>query len=425
MRNYYEATGGRDTDLPTLSGSLRCDVCVVGGGLAGLSTALQLATRGRKVIVLEAEQVGWGASGRNGGQVLAGFSAHQGKLERLVGREDARRLWDLSVEGLNLVKQQIARYNIDCHWVDGQMLVALKERHDFELAQMCEELQNVYGYGGLQLLSAEQLGEIVATPRYRSALLDRQAGHLHPLRYTLGIARAARQAGTLIFEHTRMSDYRTITGAQGTRVEVRTATGHVDCEHLVLAGNAWLGAAQPDLRRKIMGVGTYIVATESLGPQRAAQLIANNAAITDMSWVMDYYRLSHDHRLLFGGRVSYAGLDAEASADATRKRMLRVFPQLSRTRIDYSWGGYVDITMNRAPHFGRLEPTVWFLQGFSGHGLALTGIAGQLAAEAIAGQSERFDLFARIPHRDFPGGLALRRPALVLGMLWYRLKDLL
>ncbi|MFT3907593.1 MAG: FAD-binding oxidoreductase [Steroidobacteraceae bacterium] len=426
MRNYYEASAGRGAPAPALQGSLRCDVCVVGAGLAGLSTALHLAERGQQVVVLEAERVGWGASGRNGGQVLAGFSAHQGRIEKLVGKADAHRLWNLSVEGLNLLKQRIAQHRIDCQWVDGQMLVSLKPRHVAELHAWQQELEEQYGYQSLRSIAHDELRQLVASDRYLNALYDGQAGHLHPLRYTLGMAAAAQAAGVQIFEGTRVTGRRSTRSESGAqRVQVLTEHGHVDCEHLVLAGNAWLGPLEPQLQRKIMGVGTYIVATEPLGAARARALIANNAAITDLSWVMDYYRLSADHRLLFGGRVSYAGLSAGDTANATRARMLQVFPQLADTRIEYSWGGYVDITLNRAPHFGRLTPRVWYLQGFSGHGLALTGLAGKVAAEAIAGQSERFDLFARIPHHDFPGGLALRRPALVLAMLWYRLRDLL
>jgi gamma-glutamylputrescine oxidase len=237
------------------------------------------------------------------------------------------------------------------------------------------------------------------------------------------VAAAAQAAGVAIHEGTRALAWRADAGGG---ITVSAANGaEVRCQHLVLAGNAYLGPLAPQLARKIMGVGTYIVATEPLGAARAQALIANNAAVTDMNWVLDYFRLSADHRLLFGGRVSYSGLDPFNTARATRARMLHVFPQLADVAIEYSWGGYVDITMNRAPHFGRLVNNVWFLQGFSGHGMALTGIAGKLLAEAVAGSSAGFDVFARIAHHDFPGGVALRRPALVLAMLWYRLRDLL
>jgi gamma-glutamylputrescine oxidase len=203
-----------------------------------------------------------------------------------------------------------------------------------------------------------------------------------------------------------------------------TEQGLLRCRHIVFAGNAWLGNTVPRLARRIMPVGTYIVATEPLGTSGDA-LIPHDIAVTDINWVLDYFRLSRDRRLLFGGRVSYSGLDPFNTAEATRRRMLRVFPQLADTRITHAWGGYVDITLNRAPDFGRLEPDVYYLQGFSGHGMALTGLAGQLVAEAVAGTAERFDVFTRIPHRVFPGGVLLRRPALVLAMLYYRLRDLL
>jgi gamma-glutamylputrescine oxidase len=244
---------------------------------------------------------------------------------------------------------------------------------------------------------------------------------LHPLNYTLGLAAAAERAGTRVFEGTRALDFSNTTSG----ATVRATGGEVRARFVVLSGNVYLGDTAPALQSKIMAVATYIVATERLGAERAAALIRNNSAVSDMNWVLDYFRLSADHRLLFGGRVNYSGLSSFDAPAATRKRMLGVFPQLADVRIDFAWGGDVDITLNRAPHFGRLAPNVYFLQGFSGHGIALTGIAGKMVAEAIAGTAERFDVFARIPHADFPGGAALRRPALVLAMLYYRIKDLL
>jgi gamma-glutamylputrescine oxidase len=264
-----------------------------------------------------------------------------------------------------------------------------------------------------------ELRECIASSRYIAATYDPNAGHLQPLQYTRGLARAATSRGVNIFEHTRALAHRRHDG----RIVVRTAAGEVVARHLALCGNAALGHYSRELARKIMGVATYIIATEPLGEACARELIRNNAAVTDTNFVLDYFRRSADHRLLFGGRVSYSGLDPLGTTRATRARMLQVFPQLADARIEHAWGGYVDITMNRAPHFGRLEPDVYFVQGFSGHGIALTGIAGKLLAEAIGGTSERFDVFSRIPHHDFPGGDTLRRPLLVLAMLWYRLRD--
>jgi len=422
--SYYSATATLPVPAPPLAATITADVCIVGAGMAGCSAALQLAEKGFRVVLLEAQRAGWGASGRNGGQVLPGVSKGQAALERLIGPDDARAIWDITVEGLRLLRQRIARHAIECDWVDGHMQVANKSRQIAELATEQAALEKL-GYSGTRLVAQSELNDLLATRRYLGALYDPGSGHLHPLRYTLGLARAAQSAGAVLYEGTRATGY----SAAGSTVHVRTAGssvgGEVRCQHLLLAGNAYLGSLSPALARKIMPVGTYIIATEPLGEARARALIGNNAAVSDLNWIIDYFRRSADHRLLFGGRVSYSGIERIEVVAATRARMLRVYPQLAQTRVEYHWGGYVDITMNRAPDFGRLEPNVWYLQGFSGHGIALTGIAGVLAAEAIAGSAGRFDLFARIAHRDFPGGALLRRPALVLAMLWFRLRDLL
>jgi gamma-glutamylputrescine oxidase len=420
IRSYYAATAQPAPRRPALIGAVDCDVCVVGGGIAGCSAALHLAERGYNVVLLEEHRVGWGASGRNGAQALPGVAAGQTKLERLIGRADARVVWDTTVEGLALMRKLIARYSIDCDWVDGHLHVAVKPRHDDELRDELEILRDEYGYESVRYVSREEVASVIASKRYLSALYDSNCGHMHPLNYTLGLARAAESHGARLFETTRALEV-----THGATARVRTAAGEVRAKHVVLCGNVYLGEMAPELASKIMAVGTYIVATEPLGVERASALIANNAAVADANWVLDYYRRSADHRLLFGGRVNYSGLSNFDAPSATRRRMVNVFPQLADVKIEFSWGGDVDITLNRTPHFGRLAPNVYFLQGFSGHGVVLTGIAGKLIAEAIAGTAERFDVFARIPHRNFPGGQALRRPALVLAMLYYRIKDLL
>lgn len=405
---------------PPLEGTARCDVAVVGGGLAGISAALELASRGYAVVVLEGAQIGSGASGRTGAQAIFGVAASQQKLVSLVGVADARRIWDISLEGLALIRERIARYNIHCDWRDGQLHVAIKPRQVDELTQWHEELVRDYDYRSVRLLDRAAVREQVRSERYLAGLLDTNGGHLQPLRYLRGLASAAEAAGARIHEYSRVLDY-----VPGNPVRVRTARGELSASHLLFAGNASLGATVPPLARRIMPVATYIVATEPLGEERARDLIPHDVAVSDINWVLDYFRRSADHRLLFGGRVSYSGRDPFDTAAATRRRMLKVFPQLAGVRLTHAWGGMVDITLNRAPDFNRLAPNIWYLQGFSGHGVALTGVAGRLAAEAIAGSSERFDVFARIPHHAFPGGPALRRPALVLAMLWYRLRDLL
>ena len=404
-----------------LQGDASCDVGVVGAGLAGVSAALHLAERGYRVRVLETHRIGWGASGRSGAQALPGVAAGQDRLSALVGAADARRIWDLSVEALALLRSLIARHRIACDLSDGQIHVALKPRQQRELEDWTRQLRDDYGYPSVRFLDRDAVRARVASERYVAGMLDTNAAHLQPLKYLRGLAAAASRAGAVIHERSRVLRLERRDGA----LQLVTPAGTLRCKQVVLAGNAWLGQTEPRLARRIMPVSTYIVATEPLGEARAISLLPGNHAVTDLNWVLDYFRRSSDHRLLFGGRVSYSGLDRFDSAEATRRRMLRVFPQLSGVRITHSWGGYVDITMNRAPDFGRLGPDVYYLQGFSGHGMALSGLAGALVAEAIAGTNERFDVFARIPHHEFPGGTLLRRPLLTLAMLWYRIRDLL
>jgi gamma-glutamylputrescine oxidase len=421
IRSYYAASAHASPPRESLRGDVAADVCVVGGGIAGCSTALNLAERGYRVVLLEGKRVGWGASGRSGGQAIFGFAAGQDTLIAQVGREMARRMFDVSVEALDVLKSRVARHGIDCDLNWGQMHVAIKPRHVTELQAWREELERDYGYASPRWLDRRELREILATERYLGGLLDPRSGHLHPLNYTLGLARAAEAAGVRIFEGSQVTRL-----DHGDTVTVSTDAGTVRARYVALCCNAYVDEAiSARLRARIMPVGTYIVATEPLGEARMKALIRDNVAVTDINWVLDYFRRSADHRLLFGGRVSYSGLDPLNTERATRARMLKVFPQLADVEVAYSWGGYVDITMSRAPDFGRLAPNAYYLQGFSGHGIALTGMAGQLVAEAIAGQAERFDMFTRLEHRDFPGGRALRTPALVLAMLWFRMKDLL
>lgn len=417
---YYTATANPTPARPRLAGTIDADVCVIGGGIAGCSTALHLAERGYRVVLLEAQRIGWGASGRSGGQALAGFASGQQVIAKQVGPDLARRMWDISLEGLSLIRDRVQRHHIDCdlHW--GQMHVALKQRQRVALLQEKDELENQYGYSQLSFFERDEVEARLGTHRYCAGLFDHGAGHLHPLNYTLGLAAACEAAGTTIYETSPATAIQ-----HGSKVRVTTAHGAVDAKFVALCCNVYLGKLAPTLRARIMPVGTYIVATEPLGPERMRQLLRDPIAVADINFVLDYFRPSADHRLLFGGRVSYSGMDAFDTAHATRKRMIKVFPQLADVDIEYAWGGFVDITMNRAPDFGRITPNVYYLQGFSGHGIALTGVAGKLVAETIAGQAERFDLFTQLQHRNFPGGRVLRMPALVLAMLWYRLRDLL
>ncbi|HEX3397382.1 MAG TPA: FAD-binding oxidoreductase [Steroidobacteraceae bacterium] len=416
----YYALGESWTRRAAVRGEVSADVAVLGGGIAGCAAALHLAKRGYRVALLEARGIAYGASGRSGGQTIFGFSVSQQKLEREVGREDAHRLFDLSIEALELTQSLIREHGIDCDYRPNHLHLALKPRHVRELEQWVRELHDDYGYESARLLSRAELHEHVRSDRYLAGLLDPRSGHLQPLKYTQGLARAAEAAGAVIYENSEVLRY-----ADGAEVRVHTAEGTVRCAHLVLCGNAYIGAVAPALARRILGVGTYIIATEPLGEERARGLLPSNAAVADINWILDYFRRSRDHRLLFGGRVSYSSVQPPRLAESMRKRMLRVFPSLADIKVANAWGGYLDITLSRAPDFGRLAPNVYYLQGFSGHGMALAGLAGKLVAEAVAGTAERFDVFARIPHRDFPGGPLFRRPSLMLAMLYYRLRDLL
>jgi gamma-glutamylputrescine oxidase len=408
------------TPREPLRGDIRADVAVLGGGIAGCSAALHLAERGYRVVLLEARSIGYGASGRSGGQTIFGLAVGQQKLAAEVGRDDARRLFELSIEALDLTQSLIRVHAIDCDYRPNHVHVAVKPRHVRELHDWSRELREDYGYDSVRLLNRDELQNHVRSARYLAGLLDPRSGHLQPLKYTQGLARAAQAAGAAIHENSEVLRYE-----DGAEVRVHTAQGTVRCAHLVLCGNAYIGAVAPSLARRILGVGTYIIATEPIGEERARALLPGNAAVADINWILDYFRRSADHRLLFGGRVSYSSVQPPRLAESMRQRMARVFPGLADVKVAQAWGGYLDITLSRAPNFGKLAPNVYYLQGFSGHGVALAGLAGKLSAEAIAGTAERFDVFARIPHRDFPGGPLFRRPSLVLAMLYYRLRDLL
>ena len=404
---------------PRLQGRETADVVILGAGLTGLSAALDLAEAGLSVIVVEARKVGWGASGRNGGQVIFGFGCDQTRISALVGPDSARRMFDWSVEGVDLVRERIARHGINADWRDGHAHAAIKPRHVHELKALHDDLATNYGYP-VQWWDREQLQAQLPSPRYVGALFDPRSGHLHPLNYTLGLARAAVAAGVRIFEQSPVLSLK-----RGPKPTLCTADGEATGDFCVLAGNALVRGIAPELDDKIMPVGTYVGATEPLGEARARGLIRNDMAVADINWALDYFRLSRDHRLLFGGRASYSTLPPPNLARTMTRRMTRVFPQLEGVKFDSVWGGLIDISLNRAPHWGRLGDNLYFAQGFSGHGVAATGLAGRIIAEAIGGQAARLDAFAAIGHRNFPGGRALRTPLLVAAMAWFKLRDAL
>lgn len=421
QKSYYEASAQRSADLPALQGDVHVDVVVVGAGFAGLSAAIELAQRGYSVAVLEADRVCSGASGRNGGQAIVGFASGQEPFERQLGLLDARLAWDMSLEAIGIIDQRIAQYGIDCDWTKGYMYVADSPRKARALELSMQEQKDCYGLD-CDFVQGADTQRYIQSPNYCAAAYESMSGHLHPLKYGLGLAGAARALGVQIFEHSPVVDLQ-----RGASLLARTASGTVHASFGVLAGNCTLGEygprIAPDIAPRIMPVGTYIVATGRLSPALCKSLIPSNAAVCDNNFILDYFRFSADHRMLFGGKVSYSTKIPANLQEVMAARMRKVFPQLEKAPIDYVWGGFVDISMNRAPDFGRLANNLYYLQGFSGHGVALTGLAGRLAAQAIAGQAERFDVFALLQHRKFPGGALMRTPSLVLGMLFHQLRD--
>ncbi len=421
QKSYYEASVQRGPVAPPLQGAVSADVLVVGAGFAGLSAAIELAQRGMSVVVLEADRVCSGASGRNGGQAIVGFASGQQPFEQQLGRADARRAWDMSLEAIHLIDERIAQFTIDCDRVAGYLHVADSPRKARALEADMRAMERDYGFA-CDFASGADTQRHIRSQRYCAAAFEQVSGHLHPLKYGLGLAQAARSLGVRIYEQSAVLDIK-----RGASLKAHTAAGVVTAKFGVLAGNCTLGEygprVAPDIAARIMPVGTYIVGTAPLDPALCQTLIPSNAAVCDNNFVLDYFRFSADHRMLFGGRVSYTARTPAKLEAVMGARMRAVFPELKAVPVDYVWGGFVDISMNRAPDFGRLGDNLYYLQGFSGHGVALTGLAGRLVAEAVAGQAGRFDVFARLQHRAFPGGALLRMPSLVLGMLFHRLRD--
>lgn len=416
--SYYAATANALPPFPAVTGEVRCDVCVIGGGYTGLSTAIHLLKRGYDVRVLEAHSVGWGASGRNGGHVGTGQRADQHTLERLVGMDHARRLWDLGLDAVNLVCELIDEFAIDCDLATGNLHVAHRQGDAAELQQEVEHLQQHYNYQQVRYVNKPELDEMSSAQGMHGGTLDLGARHLHPLNYCLGLARAAADLGASIHEHSRVLHYN-----EGERVHVHTESAVVDCEHLVLACNGYLGKLEKRVAGQIMPINNYMLATEPLGEDLAQRLIRDDTSMSDSRFVINYWKLSADRRLLFGGGESYTSRFPDDIRGFVRKYMLRIYPELADTRIDYGWGGTLAITLNRMPALGNVSPRVFYGHGFSGHGVPIATLAGQLLAEAIAGTAERFDVMATVPSPKFPGGTLLRWPGLVAGMLYFALRD--
>ena len=423
QRSYYEASVQREPAAAPLQEELHADVVVVGAGYAGLSSAIEFAQRGYQVVLLEADRVCSGASGRNGGQAIVGYSSGQEPFEQQLGMSDARMAWDMTLEALDLIDERIAAFQIECDRVKGYLYVADSVRKARVLEADMQALAQNYGFA-TDFVRGADVQRHIQSPRYHAAAYETRSGHLHPLKFGLGLARAASSLGVRIFEHSAVLEV-----VRGKLLRARTQKGSVTAQFAVLAGNCTLAEhgpqVAPEIAPRIMPVGTYMIGTAPLDPELCRRLIPSNASACDNNFILDYFRFSADHRMLFGGRVSYSTRTPAKLQAIMARRLGEVFPALRDVPIDFVWGGFVDISMNRAPDFGRLGDKLYYLQGFSGHGVALTGLAGRLVAQAVAGEAERFDLFSRLRHHNFPGGPLLRTPSLVLGMLYHRLRDAL
>jgi len=420
--SYYAASSHRQPDHPALSGEVSVDVCVVGGGFSGLNTAIELAQRGLSVALLEARKIGWGASGRNGGQLIRGVGHGLEQFHKVIGADGVRDMTLMGLEAVEIVRRRVEEHAIDCDLTWGYCDLANKPGEMQGFREDAEALRSLGYRHDLQIIEAQDMHSVVGSDRYNGGLVDMGSGHLHPLNLALGEAAVATGLGVQVFEHSPVTriDY-------GQRVRVHAAQGHVNASYLVLACNAYLGDLNRELSGKVLPAGSYIIATEPLSEEQARQVLPRNLAVCDQRVTVDYYRLSADRRLLFGGACHYSGRDPKDIGAYMRPKMLEVFPQLADVRIDYQWGGMIGIGANRLPQIGRLkdQPNVFHAQAYSGHGLNATHLAGKLLGEAISGQASRgFDLFAKVPHMTFPGGKHLRSPLLALGMLWHRFKEL-
>jgi glycine/D-amino acid oxidase-like deaminating enzyme len=417
--SYYAASLGVAPPLrPALDGAVTADVAIVGGGFTGLYTALRLAEAGRKVVLLEGARIGWGASGRNGGQAILGFSCDMAPLEAALGHADALEIWRLVRAAADEIRQRIRRHGIDCDWQDGHLWTAVLPRRVAILTEWQREAAHKWGYDELRFIPRQELPDWLASERYQAGLYDPQAGHLNPLKYVLGLARAAEQLGVRIHEDSPVQSY----CERGDGVELFTPGGTVRCEQMLLACNVYLGDLDRGRSRRILPVGTFQVATEPLDEAQAAALIPSRVCVTDNQFVLDYFRLTPERRLLFGGGCTYLGGMPKDIRRALRPALHKVFPQLNGVRLDYAWGGQIDLTVRRTPDFGR-RGNVYWAQGFSGHGVIPTCVAGRVLAEAMLGNDAQLKRFMRLSNPPFPGSGWLNGALEAAGKCWYRLRD--
>jgi glycine/D-amino acid oxidase-like deaminating enzyme len=418
--SYYAASASRDTRHPAVTGDISCEVAVVGGGFSGVNTALELAERGVDVVLVEANRIGWGASGRNGGQIIGGLGHDPERFEKRIGGEGVREIYRMGLEGRGIIAERIARYGIDCDLKWGYCDVALKPRHMKQFAAWRDFEKSIGNRHQYTLLDRDELRQYVVSDRYLGGLYNNGNGHLHPLNLCLGEAAALESLGGRIFEQSRITAIE-----QGRRVQLHTAGGCISADRAILAGNAYLGDLVPRLASRVLPSCSSVIATEPLEESAAAAILPGDVAVCDPRTALDYFRLSADRRLLFGGLSNYTGLEPKDLRGVMRRKMAAVFPELAEARIDYAWSGWIGIGLNRMPQLGHLGDKLSYIQAYSGHGVAPTHIMARITAEMVLGEPRRFDIMAAIHHWPFPGGKLLRRPGLALGMAYYKALDAL
>ncbi|WP_374487834.1 NAD(P)/FAD-dependent oxidoreductase [Zoogloea sp.] len=414
--SYYAASGLPQPERPPLQGRVEADVCIIGAGYTGLSSALHLAEAGFKVVVLEAARVGWGASGRNGGQLVHSYSRDMDVIEARHGQDAARALGRMAFEGAEIIKARIARYGIDCHFRPGGVFAAITDKQVHQLEHH-KALWERYGHTQLELRDGRQSEAAIGSRRYRATLLDHSTGHVHPLRLAQGEAAAFEALGGVIHELSAVTRIE-----RGEPAVVHAGRGQVKARFVIVACNAYIGDLEPQLAARSMPCGTQVIATEPLG-ERFPEILPTEQCVEDCNFLLDYFRLSADRRLVYGGGVIYGARDPAHIESIIRPKMLKTFPQLKDVRIDYAWTGNFLLTLTRLPEVGRLASNIYYSQGCSGHGVTFTHLIGRVLAEVIQGQSERFDAFASLPHYPFPGGRLLRVPFTALGAAYYDLRD--
>jgi gamma-glutamylputrescine oxidase len=415
--SWYAASANNKTVRTALQGDQDADICIIGAGFTGLSAALELAEKGFSVIVLEGERIGFGASGRNGGQIVNGYSRDLETIAGRYGQQKAIQLGEMSLEGGQIIRDRVVKYNIDCDLMDGGFFAAFTPKQ-IKGMEANKAHWEKHGHTGLEMVSQSEVGKYVKSDRYAGGMIDRLGGHIHPLNYVLGEAAAIESLGGRIFENSRV-----ISVEQGETPVVRTAQGKVAAKYVLVCGNAYLGKLLPEIGERMMPVSSQVMATEPLDAALIEELLPANYCVEDANYILDYYRRTSDNRLLYGGGIGYGGSDPADLTSVIRPNMLKTFPQLQNTKIDFAWSGNFALTLTRIPHIGRLSQNVYFSHGDSGHGVTTTQLLGKILGEAVAGHAERFDVWSSLPNYPFPGGKTFRVPLTMLGAWWYGLRD--